>query len=240
MTPASENLLTTYLAIGLALPGAEIREAEGYVALLSDLAHPSGNFAVRLGLDPWSAGELRELALARPAFQAVALPDDEPFHLAELLRRAGFEAVQRLVTMEATPAFGLSGLETARCGEIEARREAGRFMTDAFFARETVMLRHAMAEALAFSPLDLRTVVLREKIVAAFAFSRTEGVLGIYNLCVAGLHRGKGIGGSTVAWCLAQAAAEGRTACLQCAPSLEGWYEGHGFRRTGTITVWSL
>ena len=240
MTPASENLVATYVLIGLALPGATIRETEGYVALLSDLAHPSGNFAVRLSLDPWSAGELRELAQTQAAFGVVALPDDEPFHLAELLRRAGFEAVQRLVTMEATPPFGLSGLETARCGEVESRREAGRFMTDSFFAREPVLLRHTMAEALALSPLDLRTLRLRERLAGAVALSRTEGVLGIYNLCVGGLHRGKGIGGSIVAWCLAQAAAEGRTACLQCAPSLEGWYEGHGFRRTGAVTVWSV
>ena len=238
MSPGTANLLTTYLALGRAMPGAEVRETEGYVALLSELPHPSGNFACRLSLDPWSAGELRALAAERPAFGAIAMPDDGPAHLAELLRRAGFAPVQRLTAMEAAPPFGLAGLEMGRCEDVEARRRAGRFMADAFFAREPLLLRHAMAEAMALSPLEVRTHLLRERPAAAVALSRTEGVLGVYNLCVAGPHRGRGLGRSLVAWCLAQAAAEGRRAFLQCEPALEGWYAGQGFARTGAITVW--
>lgn len=240
MSPASENLLATYLAFGRAMPGAEVRETEAYVALLSDLPHPSGNFAARLSLDPWSAAGLRGLASERPAFQAVALPDDEPPHLAELLRRAGFEAVQRLVAMAATPSFGLAGLDMALC-EGDERRRVGRFMADAFFAREPILVREAMAHATAdASSVAIHAHSVRERPVAAVALSRTPGVLGIYNLCVAGAHRGKGLGASLVAWCLAQAAAEGREACIQCAPTLEPWYARHGFARTGVATVWSL
>lgn len=240
MIAASENLLATYLAIGKTLPGAEVREAEGYVALLSDLPHPSGNFAARLNLDPWSAGALRTLAEERPAFQAIALPDDGPEHLAELLRRAGFSAVQRLVAMIAEPPFGLAALEMETVREEEARRRVGRFMSDAFFAREPVLVREAMAHATAASPLGLYTHTLRDRPAAAVALSRTSGVLGIYNLCVAGASRGRGVGSSLVAWCLAQAAAEERVACLQCALPLEPWYAHHGFVRTGAITVWAL
>ncbi len=240
MTAASENLLDTYLALGRALPGAEVRETDAYVASLSDLPHPSGNFAARLGLDPWSAGELRELAASRPAFQAIALPDDGPAHLAELLRRAGFEPVQRLVAMTATPSFVLSGFDMAPC-EGDERRRAGRFMVDAFFAREPFLLRETMAQALAdAASVSLHAHLSRDRPVAAVALSRTPGVMGIYNLCVAGAHRGKGLGASLVAWCLAQAAAEGLQACLQCAPGLEPWYARHGFEREGTITGWSL
>ena len=240
MSPASANLLATYLAIGRAMPGAETREAEGYVALTSDVPHAAGNFAARLSLDPWSAGELRDLAGSRPAFQAMALPEDGPPHLAELLRRAGFEAVQRLVAMAATPPFGLVGLDMAEC-EGEERSRVGRFMADAFFARDPILLRQAMAEALAGAPeVSLYAHHLRDRPAAAVALSREAGVLGLYNVCVAASHRGRRMGSSLVAWCLAQAAAEGRMACLQCAPTLEAWYAGQGFVRTGVVTVWSL
>ncbi len=240
MTSASENLLATYLAIGGALPGAEIHEAEGYVALLSDLPHPSGNFAARLSLDPWSAGALRTLAAGRPAFQAIALPDDEPDHLAEILRRAGFGAIHRLIAMAAEPTFGLAGLEVDVVRDEEARQRVGRFMADAFLAREPVLVREAMAHATAAAPVAVYAHAPRERPTAAVVLSRTPGTMGIYNLCVAGPSRGRGVGSALVAWCLAQAAAEGRAACLQCAPALEPWYARHGFVRTGAITVWSL
>ena len=240
MNPDSANLLATYLAIGRAMPGARVREAEGYVALVSDVPHASGNFAARLSLDPWSAGELRDLAASRPAFQVLALPEDGPEHLAELLRRAGFETVQRLFAMTAAPPFGLVGLDVTAC-EGEERGRVGRFMADAFFAREPILLRQAMAEALAGAPeVSIYVHALRDRPAAAVALSREAGVLGIYNVCVAAAHRGRGMGASLVAWCLAQAAAEGRTACLQCTPAMEGWYEGLGFARTGVATVWSL
>lgn len=240
MSPASANLLATYLAIGRAMPGAEVRETEGYVVLTSDLPHASGNFAARLSLDPWSAGELRDLAAGRPAFQAVALPEDGPPHLAELLRRAGFEAVQRLVSMVATPPFGLVGLDVAECVG-EERSRVGRFMADAFFAREPILLRQAMADAVAGAQgVSLYAHVVRDRPAAGVVLSREAGVLGIYNVCVAASHRGRGTGRSLVAWCLAQAAAEERRACLQCAPTLEPWYAGQGFVRTGVVTVWGL
>jgi hypothetical protein len=190
---ATANLLATYLAIGRAFPGSEMRETDGYLALLSDLPHPSGNFAARLHLDPWSAGELRALAASRPAFQAVALPDDGPEHLPELLRRAGFEPVQRLVAMVATPTYGLAALDMAACEEPEDRRRIARFMADVFFARESVSLRMTMAEAVVeAAPLSVYGHLSRERPVAAVTLMRSEGMLGIYNLCVAGAQRGRG------------------------------------------------
>lgn len=239
MTAASENLLTTYFALGSALPGAEIRETDGFVALLSDLPHASGNFAARLRLDPWSAGALRTLAEERPGFQAIALPDDGPGHLAELLRRAGFEPVHRLVAMTAYPTFGLTGLEMSESREEDERRRVGRFMADLFFAREPVLIREAMAHAMAASPLAIHAHFVRERPLAAVALTRTASTLGIYNLGVAAPNRGGGMGSSLVAWCLAQAAAETRMACLQCDPALEPWYARHGFARAGMATVWS-
>lgn len=238
---AAENLRATYLALGRAFPGAEVRETDDYVALLSDLPHPSGNFATRLRLDPWSAGELRALAAERPAFQAIALSDDGPEHLSELLRQAGFHVAQRLVSMVATPAFGLASLELAPVEEDDDRRRTGRFVADAFFAREPLLLREAMATAIGGAPsLAVYAHRVRERPVASVTLSRAAGMLGVYNLCVAGAHRGKGMGSAVVGWCLAQAAAEGRPACLQCSPALEPWYLRHGFVRKGTITVWSL
>lgn len=237
---AEENILATYHAVGSVLPGAERKVTSAYSALLSDLPHPSGNFAARLRLDPWSAGELRDLSATRPAFQVVSLPSDCPEHLPELLRRASFEPVQRLVSMVAEPDFGLSSLDMTRCEDEDERRRTGLFMADSFFAREKVTLRAAMAEAIAHAPeLAVYEHRVRDRTVAAVTLTRTPHAMGIYNLCVSGPQRGRGLGTDLVAWGLAQAAAEGRAACLQCAPSLEDWYARQGFVRAGVATVWS-
>ena len=241
---ASANLLATYLALGQELPGAETVERDGYLALLSELPHPSGNFASRLRLDPWTAADLRDLATSRPAFQAVALPDDGPEHLDELLHRAGFRVAMRLVTMVASEPLSLGregALDLAICeGEI-ARRRIARFMADSFFAREPHKLREAMSKALGRAEtLSIYAHRVRDKPTAAVALVREAGMMGLYNLCVAGPRRGKGHGAAVVAWCLAQAAAEGLPVCLQCAASLEPWYARHGFARAGSVSVWSL
>ena len=238
---ASENLLATYLALGRELPGAEIVQNDGYLALLSDLPHPSGNFASRLRLDPWTAAELRDLAASRLAFQAVALPDDGPEHLDELLQRAGFRISMRLVTMVASPSEARSDLAMLPCeGEI-ARRRIARFMADSFFAHEPHKLREAMAKALGRAEaLSIYAHHVREKPTAAVALVREAEMMGVYNLCVAGPRRGKGHGSAVIAWCLAQAAAERLPVCLQCAASLEPWYARHGFVRVGSVGVWSL
>ncbi len=238
---ANANLLATYLAVGRALPGAEIRKTPGYVALLSDLPHPSGNFAARLDLDPWCAAGLRDLAASRPAFQAVALPGDGPAHLSELLRRAGFEAVQTLLSLVAEPYSTPSDLDMTSAEGAEERLRAGRFMSDAFFFRESAPIREALAVGLAqTTALTASTHLFRERPVAAVALSRTEGMLGLYNVCVAPPFRGRGLGRNVVGWALAQAAAEHRSACLQCVPALETWYARLGFVRAGTITAWAL
>lgn len=236
-----ENLIATYLAIGRTFPGAMVRETEAFVLLLSDLNHPSGNFAARLSLDPWSAADLRRLAASRDSFQAVALAEDAPEHLTELLRRAGFKVVQRLVSMVAHPSEAKPEIGMAYCTEPEERLEAGRFIAEAFFSREPIPIRQAMAEALANAPsLAVHSHIARERIVAAVTLARDADVLGIYNLCVAPAQRGKGLGSAIVRWCLALAAQEGRPVCLQCTPALEPWYAHLGFTRSSAVTVWSL
>jgi len=236
-----QNVLATYLAIGRTFPGAVVRETEPFVLLLSDLNHPSGNFAARLSLDPWSAADLRRIAASRDSFQVLALSEDAPEHLTELLRRAGFAVVHRLVSMIARPHDGKSEIGMAYCTEWEERLDAGRFIAEAFFSREPAPIRQAMAEAVAIAPsLAVHSHISRERIVAAVTLARDADVLGIYNLCVAPSQRGKGIGTSIVRWCLAQASHEGLPACLQCTPALEPWYARLGFTRSSAITVWSL
>jgi N-acetylglutamate synthase-like GNAT family acetyltransferase len=236
-----ENLLATYLAIGRTFPGAVVRDTDAFTLLLSDLNHPSGNFAARLSLDPWSAADLRRLAASRDSFQVVALSEDAPEHLTELLRRAGFKVVHRLVSMIAHPREAKPEVGMAYCTEPEERLEAGRFIAEAFFSREPVPIRQAMAEAVANAPsLAVHSHIARERIVAAVTLSREADILGIYNLCVAPPQRGKGLGSAIVRWCLAQAAQEGRPACLQCTPALEPWYAHLGFTRSTAVTVWSL
>ncbi|RYG19603.1 N-acetyltransferase [bacterium] len=149
--------------------------------------------------------------------------------------------MQRLVSMVAHPSETKADIGMTYCTEPDERLEVGQFISEAFFSREPVAIRGAMANALAQAPsLTVHSHIVKDRPVAAVTLARDADILGIYNLCVAPKQRGKGIGSALVRWCLAEAAAENRPACLQCLPTLEPWYLGLGFTRSSTITVWSL
>jgi GNAT superfamily N-acetyltransferase len=236
---ASTNLIRTYFRLGRATPGARVLEEEGFRACVGEFEHPICNFAADLDLSPWSARRLRTLASARGAFNVYALPGDQPGHLEEILVRAGFRKTYRLVQMVAEPLPAAYGIQVEEAKVQRERAEVARFMADQFFSRQPERFRRKVADATATATdLDLYGLFEREARLGAVMLCRSEGALGIYNLCVASPNRGRGRGGDLVRWCLAQAQDELVT--LQCEPRLEGWYESLGFRSIGNVEVFGL
>ncbi len=237
---ASDNLVETYLRLGLAAPSSGVWEDEGFRACLGGFSHPICNFALRLRLDPWSARRLQELARSRRSFHVYVLPEDQPSYLEEILIRADFRPTYHMVSMVGEGGIG-DEIEIMRAESDAARDRVSEFMARQFFMKQGAEFRDQVRWAtFAAKDLDLYYLLDRGRPLAAVMLSRSPGALGIYNLCVASGRRRRGIGSSLLRWCQTVAYEERRQPVLQCDPSLEQWYASFGFRPAGRIKVFSL
>jgi ribosomal protein S18 acetylase RimI-like enzyme len=237
---SSQNLIQTYLRLGLAIEGATWTREQGFNLCLGELDHPICNFAADLNLDPWSARKLEKIAHTKPNFNVYVATGDRPDHYDEILRMAGFTSVYRLLQLVAQPSVTNGSAEVKLCGPRE-REPVSQFMVNQFFAQRSAQFRLAIARATATAPdIELYRLEDRSKPIAAVMLSEAAGVLGCYNLCVAPAYRGRGFGTSVVKWMLEQAANRGLQATVQCEGHLEGWYRALGFERAGWLQVYRL
>lgn len=234
---ASKNLAATYLALGRAT-GAGVEHAKGFIACTGSVAHPVGNFALRLDLDAAGASQLAELAMQRPTFHVYACPDDQPDSLASVLAAAGFRLGYRLRQMAASRAPDGETCVLVRC-TLEERPDTAAFMMREFFGRGGSDTRDAVrAATVTAEELELYRVEDAGKPIGAAMLSRSEGALGLYNLCVRSDKRGRGWGAAIVRAVMREAVADGTLVTLQCDPTLERWYEALGFITLGSVDVY--
>jgi len=240
-TGASDNLLRTYFSLGLAIPNSTKIEEAGFRACLGEFDHPICNFAARLRIDPWSAKQLATLAANRKSFNVYALPGDSPRHLSELLRRCDFRVSYRLVQMIAEPVHRHYGPHVIRADSAAKRLNIAQFMTDQFFGRQTENFRRRVAQATTDAvELELYELIAYDRVSGAVMLCPGDHVIGIYNLCVASISRGLGLGKELTSWALSEAFSQGKMVTLQCDARLQPWYEAQGFRATGMIDVYTL
>ncbi len=237
----SENLLQTYFSLGLAIPNTTMIQEEGFRACVGEFDHPICNFAAGLNLDPWSAKQLRELAAKKKVFNVYTLPSDKPRHVGELLYRCDFRVGYRLIQMVAEPAGRHYGPHMRMAETAERRIETAQFMTEQFFNRQSESFRQRVAQATAdASNMEIYELLVYDRRCGAIMLCPGDGVLGVYNLCVASANRGVGLGKELTAWALSEAHKRGQIVTLQCDARLQGWYSNQGFRTTGTIDVYTL
>lgn len=238
---ASENLVDTYLRLGLAVPAASVVERDAFVCCSGPIDHPICNFAARLRLDPWSARDLRDLASSRIAFNVYTMPGDEPEHLPEILARAGFQKTYELVQMICANPDPGAPLEMRPAKDQNERLAVAKFMCEQFFARHNDPLRRQIAHATAKAEgLELYDLPERGQPIGGIMLGYGGGLLGVYNLCVASSRRGRGNGRAILDWALTLARESGKAATLQCDSLLEDWYRYRGFVSSGKVGVYSL
>lgn len=241
ISAAAANLRVTYRRLGLGIPGAVWTEEAGFDLCLGDDEFPVSNFATRLRLDPWAVGRLREIAIGRPNFHIYAMADDLPAHRAELLERQGFRIRYRLDVLVADGPVSAPLVELATAVLPAERLRTADFMGGQFFSSHTPEFRRAMAEATANrDELGLHALFDRGRVIGGAMTSRSEAMLGLYNLCVLPSRRGTGLGRAMVAWTRALAREAGLPLTLQCAPRMTSWYEYLGFSRVDTVDVYAL
>lgn len=238
---ASGNLRQTYISLGLAVPETQAVSDECFEGCIGPMDHPVCNFALNLNLDPWAVGRLRDLARWGEGFNVYSLPDDRPVHRAELLERQKFRLNYRLVMMVADPDDPGAFPDLLQASTFRDRLQVAEFMAAQFPGRQSAAYRSEIAQATTRAEdLELYEFTERNQRTAAVMVSRSCGVLGIYNLCVAAGKRGRGIGTALLAWVRATARNAGMPVSLQCDQTLASWYELSGFRRIGFVDVYSL
>lgn len=240
LVDSSANVRKTYAALACAIGGTHVSEYEAYTLVENAQDHPVCNFAAKLDLDPWSAGELARIASAKPSTVVYRLPSDEPAHADELLLRAGFKETYRLVMMGSSGRRSDSGIELVRLDAAQDRDPAAAFMCSQFFNRQPPEFRRLVQRATAHATeLELWQYSPVGKIAAAMLLCN-DAALGLYNLCVDPSLRGNGIGTRMVDFFLDAAFLGDKWAVLQCESRLEPWYVAQGFAKLGEIAVYKL
>lgn len=239
---AAENMAGTYFTLGAATPSSRVWQDEGFKACLGEAPHPICNFAMNLDLTPWVARHLADIAERHPNFSVYLTPCDKPDHGNEILERAGFSShfslLQMIHTGEApkSPEF-----EPVEAIGNAARVETADFMVGQFFSGQSGTFKRLISQATSSSPdLTLYSLFDRDRRIAAIMTYRAAGTLGIYNLCVEGSRRNRGIGSALVRFALEKAYRLGDRAILQCESRLVPWYRSLGFERAGDVMVFRL
>lgn len=235
---AGENIEATYLAVGQHGEGAKIdRYADGLICT-SDLHHPVSNFAVARRCTPEFMARLAQVAIGRKVFNIYALPGPEKFQ-GKRWNQGGFAVAGCLSLLTSQGAPPKASPALVRATSFEERQSIARFMAMQFFSRQTSSLREKIALATAKAEVDLYHLGEAVPRVAVMV-CRSQGMLGIYNLCVAASERDRGFGSDLLNGLQKLAYEEGRVATLQCDPSLEPWYVRRGFFSVGDVSVLTL
>jgi GNAT superfamily N-acetyltransferase len=242
---ARANLVTTYLALGSAVPGARLVAAGGFTLCTAPVELAMANFAMDFAetLSPVQLdGALRQIvhaARTHSALRVFDLPGPKPDGFLTALARAGLTLRHEMVQMCALePAAGPVAKWT-ECGSRPEREAIARFMAGQFFPTLDAKRRKVVIEATA--QLGRLFYSGRPEVpVAACTLVETEGAAGIYNLCVAPEHRRRGVGGAFVRASRQWAAETGRRTVLQCDPCLTGFYATLGFVANGWIGTYGF
>lgn len=236
------NVMQTYLNLGMQAPGArELREA-GVTACIGETELAICNFAIGINCTnpDHTIEKLRQWSVDVPAFRVFTLPGDKPLDFKERLSRGGFFRAHRLTQMCCTPGDVRPQLPIAEALIPEERLIVARFMIDQFFWRWSVEIREIVALATASTDHSLFFSGDLNCPVAGVMVVRTEGILGLYNLCVAQVQRNLGIGGSVVGAIQNLANTLNLPVTLQCDNSLVGWYSNLGFEISGFLDTFLL
>jgi len=240
----TKNLIGTYMAIAKGISGTESISGNGWTGVINAFAHPICNFAICDNTDDLDAPELAKYARSRHFFNVYVARYDDHHRANVRLDRAGFQRVYALAQMSCSKSpVGTQGILRLAPTAMDRKRVAD-FMISQFFSTQTASVRDKIAQAtVQASELELYHLVadqIRERPVAAVMLHRTQGVLGLYNLCVSMPYRSQGLGSSLVFAVELLSVQERVILGLQCDPSLAAWYETLGMEQVGTVDVYGL
>ena len=228
-------MIHTYLSLGRCAPGALVETVEGATVCRSSIRHPIGNFAIDFR-GTGVADEIVNEALERPHFRLYFLPGDDPPDIEELSIAAGLRLRYELAGMELTqdPPGSAAVIEAE---SVEAVQEVATFITNTFFWKSPRKSRGMLARIMAASHPQHRYFFEKDEkgIVAAGTLTLDAEVIGLYNLCVRGDARSRGVGSSFAAELGRRARALSSHVALLCDWGLIPWYSRQGYVQVGSL-----
>lgn len=234
------NLSGAYLELAHHVESSAIHREERFTCCLGEVQHPICNFAMELKLDEEAAATLASIASQRKCFNVYSDPSEWSAMNSQLLRKAGFRQTHNL-SMMVSDVASADPAQLIRTTAATDRTEIAEFMVAQFFPGHSRATLQALSRALVASPaMDLYGLFCDQLLVGSVMLFRHAGVLGLYNLCVAQPHQGRGFGSSIVSACQALAAQMDLALTLQCNRRLEKWYQSLGCRLVGVIDVYTL
>lgn len=239
---ARQNLLATYSGLAETVEGVKRVESEGFDFYSGPVEFAFCNYAagfdLESGLVEPVVARLKSHALSRPVFFVFGMGGDRPEDFADRLVRAGFECRQNLVQMSA-PGVDEGEPGLLRATDVRQRALVAEFMAANFFGRAGEDVRRRISRATQTSPHDLWWIEEDGIPVGAVMTVATDGVIGLYNLCVAESHRRRQLGAGLVK-AVRQMAGGGRHVVLQCDHLLAMWYERLGFEDLSWVSAYAL
>ena len=240
---ARANLFETYIELAAAAKGTVVERNRPFTWVKGDSAVSFCNFCALFDAEESEveaiAAELLAYGEKNSSFWVFATDFCRPANLKSALSLAGFQTRQTLKLM-----IWQGGSKAGHDPAIEAaatieRLSVTKFMTDIFFSRSSASAKATVMESTTFSPHRVFAWNDRSGIVAAVMTSSTDGVLGLYNLCVRSDRRSRGLGRNAVDFVKSMAAGENKALVLQCNANLEDWYLEQGFETIGLVDAYS-
>jgi ribosomal protein S18 acetylase RimI-like enzyme len=234
------NLIETYVALGTATSRASLLDEDGLVGCLGDFPHPICNFAICQPGPAIASDKLKRFATEHSGFHVYVSVARGSRSAGPSLLRAGFKQVHELVQMVSAPGLQAAPMAVQATELPDERRKIARFMMTQFFSRHPDWVRDRVCEATAMARgLDLYALHAGREMLGAVMLRPSAGSVGLYNLCVAAMQRGKGHGSEIVRMVQQYANSKEQPVILQCNEELEPWYRKLGFSAVGSVEVYA-
>lgn len=235
-----ENVIATYLALGLATKGASIEDTSDYIICRSGFNHPIANFAIKINASEKGLERLIKIANESPHFRIHQMNGDTAEGLDLKLTQSGLTRFHELTGMilRNPPQKTQKLAQLVPKNKIE---EVTSFMVEHFFWGSPKSLKAELASIVAsVDTLKQRFYAAKEgeNLVTAGTLVLTDNAVGVYNVCVRTDRRRHGIGSAFVRQLSAIAVKEGKNVVLQCDPSLVSWYRKLGYEAIGRLATW--
>lgn len=230
---ARANMASTYLSIASGAPDADIYRSSGWVGCRSSVPHSIANFAILLSQGDRNETCAQEFLADRPS---ACL-----YRISMASERSGPTNGSRCLKLLAAPAKpSKSEIELSLATSDWELGSVASFMVSQFFGTQSAHLNSLMAKAAARGETPLYWLHHAGRRVGAVMLNPNGGALGIYNFCIDGRSRGRGLGGETLAAISSLAYGAGLDLTLQCSPQIVPFYERNGFEIVGHVDIWLL
>lgn len=229
---AKANMVSTYLSIAAASPGAELYRSTAWVGCRSSFSHSIANFAIIL--DPAKEHRMaaQNFLFGRPTACVYGVRDDASAD--------GPRGGRCLKLMASKAVLSNSIVEMVQAISDVERSAVADFMVAQFFGANGGRLSEILAASSSTGEAPIYWLAAARRRIGALMLNADAGVLGVYNFCIDRRSRGKGFGSQTLAAISSIASRAGLDLTLQCSPDLVPFYSKHNYEIVGHVDIWSL